>query len=72
MTSSMRSTRSWRPPDGFTPAILWRLSSSLRSFSLRRSSSSFSRRWIRSMEDGFLFTVLRPGAAMVSVEFSTT
>ena len=61
VSCSMRSTRWWRPPDGFLPAITWRRFSSLRSFSSRRSCSSLSRRWIRSREDGFFFAVLLPG-----------
>ena len=60
VTVSIRSTRSWRPPDGLAPAIVCRRRSSLRSFSSRRSRSSLSRRWMRSIEDGFLLAVPLP------------
>jgi hypothetical protein len=40
----------------------------LRFFSSKRSSSSFSSRWMRSMEDGFCSSVAPPGAALTSVE----
>ena len=68
VTCSIRSTRSWRPPDGLAPAMTWRRRSSLRDLSSRRSCSRRSSRWMRSMEDGFFSGAAPPGAALTSVE----